>query len=37
MVDDRPVVSVVCVWSGAKTWTTRHLAGYTSMLGWAVD
>jgi len=33
MVNDRPVVSVVHAWSGALTWTTRRLAGYTAVLG----
>jgi len=36
MVNGRQVVSVVCVSSGALTRTTRHLAGYTAMLGRAV-
>jgi len=36
MVNDRPVVSVIRAWTGALTLTTRRLAGYTAVLGWAV-
>jgi len=28
MVNDQPVVNVVYAWSGALTWTTRHLVGH---------
>jgi len=33
MVNDRQVVSVVHAWSGALMWTTRCLAGHTTVLG----
>jgi len=34
MVNDGPVVSIVCAWSGTLTRTTRRLAGNTAVLGW---
>jgi len=36
MVNDRLVVSIVCAYSGALTWRTRHLAGHKVVLGRAV-